>query len=720
MAKYKAKQKKYSYAKAVTIVLFALMFIGAVAGCVIGWLQVNNLTAKLNMFMQTKTEESGVQSSEAEKAPIKTTSELVAPSSATTYAVVTEGTYTALPEGARNIRVGDDLSGALLYIDYPNLNLNSTSSGEYIGTSTYYKIGRQNMQNQPFGYGKFSSASASFTSILFTDYFVATNSGMGFSTSWKLNPITSYKLPEDFGTVTNVDTSKPEHTALYIVEGGTSGGEEETPTYTVTDTSPLPGHGFECGSVFYLNNDVKSYAEGYLCINVKALKPLMSQSGSSSVNVMIINSQNGLKIENGALNYVYMGAGSSGGSEQKTFKLCDGSATSDYIYFEIDLQNVSMINSEYVTSDTMRYLTDLPHEHLTTETAFPVAGCTSDCVMQLKDGMTYVEGYLVIKTAAFRSFAATHTGRLFYTDNHNYNYFEVENGALKYSQYLGGPYNSMTVYDGNTETEYFYVHLNGMTLVSGGLTFGSSIIGYLTTEHQNYTLPEQPEKEGYDFAGWFYGTEADHKEAESNASKTCSQYTGEHITTDTSFHAHFTIKRFTVTYDTNGVGEISPETVDWNTSAPIPSINRTGYNLAGWYLPDGTAYTGQAVTGDITLKAEWVIKVFTVTFYVEGKPVKTMNVSYGTQLTEVSEAANIALQNILAASYINEDIPGVALTEMLVVDDMEVQLLSTTSMDKLMSVLQQYRIILIVCAVIACAGAVTATVFITKKLNGRR
>lgn len=713
MAKYKAKQKKYSYAKAVTIVLFALMFIGAVAGCVIGWLQVNNLTAKLNMFMQTKTEESGVQSFEAEKAPIKTTSELVSPNMATAYSAGTE--CTKLPEGARNIQVGDDLSGAVLYIDYPNLQ---KPTGDYLSTSTGYHIYTQSFSGMCFGYKITSNPMTDYNSQ--TDYFVSTAYMSGPSAPWVNYPIKSYELPEDFGVVTNVDTSKPEHTALYIVEGGTSGGEEETPTYTVSETCPLPGHGFECGSVFYLNNDVKSYADGYLCVNVKALKPLMSQSGSSSVNVMIINSQNGLKIENGALNYVYMGAGSSGGSEQKTFKLCDGSATSDYIYFEIDLQNVSMINSEYVTSDTMRYLTDLPHEHLTTETAFPVAGCTSDCVMQLKDGMTYVEGYLVIKTAAFRSFAATHTGRLFYTDNHNYNYFEVENGALKYSQYLGGPYNSMTVYDGNTETEYFYVHLNGMTFVSGGLTFGSSIIGYLTTEHQKYTLPEQPEKEGYDFAGWFYGTEVDHSEAESNASKTCSQYTGEHITTDTSFHAHFTIKRFTVTYDTNGVGEISPETVDWNTSAPIPAINRTGYNLAGWYLPDGTAYTGQAVTGDITLKAEWVIKVFTVTFYVEGKPVKTMNVSYGTQLTEVSEAANIALQNILAASYINEDIPGVALTEMLVVDDMEVQLLSTTSMDKIISVLQQYRILLIVCAVIACAGAVTATVFITKKLNGRR
>ena len=725
MAKYKSKQKTYSYARAITLAVFALMFIGAVAGCVIGWLQVKNLTTKLEAITQTEAEEgdSAVMGDITSARKQVKTAQFVAPDIAGSYSSLTGTTCTELPEGARHIQVGDDLSGALLYIDYPNLNLNSMSSGEYIGTSTYYKLGRQNMQNAPFGYGKYSSASASFSSILFTNYFVATNSGMGSSSSWKLNPITAYELPEDFGVVTNVDTSKLEHTALYISEGGTSGGEEETPIYPVTDTSPLPGHSFECGIEFTLGDDVKSYTDGYLCVNVNKVKPLLTYG--TDKNLIIFNSQNSIGIKNGNLSVLYMGASATGGGEQKEQVICGASTSSEYVYVDIDLENVSMIN-EAVTESMLRYLNgDISHRHLSKPvTAFPVEGCSASCITELRQGLTYAEGYIVVKPSAMNAYASEHTGKLFSVNN--YDNFCISDGKLKYKQWQQGTNNGyavITVCDGNVQSEYVYIHMpEGMTYNPNlaAADYGAAVIGYLPANHAQFALPEDPQKEGYNFVGWYYGTESEHIEI-TDPEYGCRKYEGEHITSDTSFHAHFAIKQFIVTYNTNGGGEQASVTVKWNESAPLPELTREGYNLTGWYLEDGTEYTGQAIKRGTTLKAEWVIKVFKVTFYCDGKIIKTMDVTYGTQLTDVSEAAGLALSYIKAANSRDEEITGAALASLLVTDDVTVELTGygETAMDRLISVLEQYKVLFIVGAAIVFAGAVAAAVYVTKKLNGR-
>ena len=149
-------------------------------------------------------------------------------------------------------------------------------------------------------------------------------------------------------------------------------------------------------------------------------------------------------------------------------------------------------------------------------------------------------------------------------------------------------------------------------------------------------LPENPTKEGHAFAGWYYGTQAEHGD-------NCRAYGGEPIYSDTALHAHFNINKYTVTYRSNGGEEISSETVDWNTAASAPTPERIGYNFMGWVLADGSVYNGAGIKQDTTLEAKWEIKIFTVTFYADGNETyATLEVPYGTTLAAAMEQAELS------------------------------------------------------------------------------
>ena len=151
-------------------------------------------------------------------------------------------------------------------------------------------------------------------------------------------------------------------------------------------------------------------------------------------------------------------------------------------------------------------------------------------------------------------------------------------------------------------------------------------------------LPEEPTKEGHHFAGWYY-----------DAALT-QPYDGAPIYEDTQLYAKFEINTYTVTYDTDRGTPVSPTTVDWNTAAPMPKPTRTGYNFVGWFKADGTQYNGEAVTEDMTLTAKWDIKIFTVTFYVDGKEYTTVQVPYGSSLVKAMDKAKVASYGVKDAA----------------------------------------------------------------------
>lgn len=109
---------------------------------------------------------------------------------------------TTVPTDLRNIKVGDDLSGATIYVDFENLS--TSFSGIALQTSTYY-IYREGMSGMRFGYKKING---SVTHMTYVDFNFGEINAMSSDKVWKKDGERLYKpaytLPSDFGTVTSV------------------------------------------------------------------------------------------------------------------------------------------------------------------------------------------------------------------------------------------------------------------------------------------------------------------------------------------------------------------------------------------------------------------------------------------------------------------------------------------------------------------------------------
>lgn len=196
-------------------------------------------------------------------------------------------------------------------------------------------------------------------------------------------------------------------------------------------------------------------------------------------------------------------------------------------------------------------------------------------------------------------------------------------------------------------------------------------------------LPDDPEKEGYTFAGWYYGTEAEHGDG-------CTQYTSDVVTSDINLHAHFDINRYTVTYDVAGGKEIQNQVVDWNTELTPPTPERVGYDFTGWYLSDGTEYTGQPIKEDTTLTARWQIKTFTVTFYVGGEVYATKTVNYGTTFAELAEEAKDLKLKVLTVMTEQGEQTLEELAQSPITEDYTVKSINLTTGEFIQHVVQKY------------------------------
>ena len=109
---------------------------------------------------------------------------------------------TTVPTDLRNVKVGDDLSGATIYVDFENLS--TSFRGIALQTSTYY-IYREGMSGMQFGYKKINGSVTNMTPV---DFNFGAIDAMSSDKVWKKGGERLYKpaytLPSDFGTVTSV------------------------------------------------------------------------------------------------------------------------------------------------------------------------------------------------------------------------------------------------------------------------------------------------------------------------------------------------------------------------------------------------------------------------------------------------------------------------------------------------------------------------------------
>ncbi len=145
-------------------------------------------------------------------------------------------------------------------------------------------------------------------------------------------------------------------------------------------------------------------------------------------------------------------------------------------------------------------------------------------------------------------------------------------------------------------------------------TNGGSEITPITQDYgTKITAPDKPTRKGYTFKGW-----------DKEIPKTMP---AENITVK----AQWEINPYTITFDTNGGSEIAPITQDYGTEITAPdNPTRKGYTFKGWdkEIPETMP------AGNITVKAQWEINQYTITFDTNGESeIAPITQDYGTEIT---------------------------------------------------------------------------------------
>ena len=145
-------------------------------------------------------------------------------------------------------------------------------------------------------------------------------------------------------------------------------------------------------------------------------------------------------------------------------------------------------------------------------------------------------------------------------------------------------------------------------------TNGGSEIAPITQDYgTEITAPDNPTRKGYTFKGW------DKEIPETMPA--------ENITVK----AQWEINQYTIAFDTNGGSEIAPITQDYGTEITAPdNPTRKGYTFKGWdkEIPETMP------AGNITVKAQWEINQYTITFDTNGgSEIAPITQDYGTEIT---------------------------------------------------------------------------------------
>ena len=122
-----------------------------------------------------------------------------------------------------------------------------------------------------------------------------------------------------------------------------------------------------------------------------------------------------------------------------------------------------------------------------------------------------------------------------------------------------------------------------------------------------------PERYGYTFDGWFTSSEGGTEVSDGDDVDRIGSIT---------LYAHWIPKVITVSFDTAGGTQVQSVRITFgDTYGNLPVTTKEGYDLSGWYLPDGSPVFGSTevtIDEDHTLTAHWTPRTYTVTFDVAG------------------------------------------------------------------------------------------------------
>ncbi|WP_058308639.1 InlB B-repeat-containing protein [Gracilibacillus massiliensis] len=148
---------------------------------------------------------------------------------------------------------------------------------------------------------------------------------------------------------------------------------------------------------------------------------------------------------------------------------------------------------------------------------------------------------------------------------------------------------------------------------------GSDVTSQLIAYKEQVSEPEEPEREHYQFAGWY----------KDQAQTEAWNFEEDVVTEDLTLYAKWNIHQYDVTFINYDGETIQTETVNHGEAATSPEDPiRVGYNFTGW------SKSFDNITSDLTIEAEYKIKTYTVTFEdYNGTELKTETVEHGESAT---------------------------------------------------------------------------------------
>ena len=143
-------------------------------------------------------------------------------------------------------------------------------------------------------------------------------------------------------------------------------------------------------------------------------------------------------------------------------------------------------------------------------------------------------------------------------------------------------------------------------------TDGGSAVASITQDYGTAVkVPEAPTKEGYTFTGW-------DKEVPATMPAT-----------NVTIKAQWKVNQYTITFDTDGGSEVKSITQDYGTAVKAPEApTKEGHTFTGW----DKDVPATMPAGDITLKAQWSINQYRVTFVDGDSIVMSVMLDYGSKI----------------------------------------------------------------------------------------
>ena len=138
-------------------------------------------------------------------------------------------------------------------------------------------------------------------------------------------------------------------------------------------------------------------------------------------------------------------------------------------------------------------------------------------------------------------------------------------------------------------------------------TGGGTAVSDQTVVHGGkISVPQNPEREGYVFTGWYFnGTAWDFEEMTVSGGMTLV--------------AGWKAREYTVKFDPNGGSAVAEQSVVYNGTATMPEQPvREGYVFEGWFSGETQFDFAAAITGDVTLTAKWSPRGYSISYVLGG------------------------------------------------------------------------------------------------------